>query len=376
MEMQVAEELQTVQCQIEDNEVFVLVLQPTEYEKSDILQTQICGRSVIDWVKSAISPWHHKFVLVEENDDILTVFRKNITSAKWTVIVYADMPLLTETGIKSALEYATMKEATAVALPRGYVCDTEFAKMNEDFALTEFRPDDMCDYISAGNATQIAKIRADIQNRINFAHIANGVQIISPKDTYIDAGVEIGKDAIIEPNTYLYGETKIGERTQIMSGTRIEDSIIGSDTVINASEIFESSIGDKCQIGPNAHIRPSSKIGDNVRIGNFVEIKKSTIGDGTKVAHLTYIGDGSVGKNCNVGCGVVFVNFNGKEKLPTTVGDNAFIGSNSSLIAPLTVGDNAFIAAGSTITDDVPADALAIARARQAIKENWNKAED
>jgi bifunctional UDP-N-acetylglucosamine pyrophosphorylase/glucosamine-1-phosphate N-acetyltransferase len=253
--------------------------------------------------------------------------------------------------------------------------NTEFVKMNDEFQLTEFNPDNIADYTAAFNNVQISKIRGDIQRRINFTHIQNGVQIISIKDTYIDCAVQIGGGTVIEPNTYIYGDTKIGGNTRIMSGTRIENSTIGDDTVINASEIFDSSVGANCTVGPNAHIRPESTIGESVRIGNFVEIKKSKIGNGSKVAHLTYIGDAVIGKKCNIGCGVVFANFDGKEKHTTAIGDNSFVGSNSSLIAPLTVGKNAFIAAGSVITDGVPDNALAIARARQAIKPDWNKDE-
>jgi bifunctional UDP-N-acetylglucosamine pyrophosphorylase/glucosamine-1-phosphate N-acetyltransferase len=359
--------------EIDDSDIFVLVLRPVQYEEEKILDTEICGRSITEWVKNAVRGWHHKFVPTESDDDVLTLFRNNVTSAKYTVVLYADMPLLENRTLTQALEYAVLKEARAVALPRGYIFDTEFINTNDNFTLTEFVPNNPADWTVAFSSAQIAKIRGDMQRRINFTHIQNGVNIISIKDTYIDCTAEIGKGTLLEPNTYIYGDTKIGEDCKIMSGTRIENSVIGDNTTVNASEIFESTAGKNCAIGPNAHIRPKSQIGDNVRIGNFVEIKKSVIGDGSKVAHLTYIGDGIVGKNCNIGCGVVFANFDGKDKHTVTVGDKAFIGSNSSLIAPLSIGENAFVGAGSVITEDVPAGALAIARARQAVKPEWNK---
>jgi bifunctional UDP-N-acetylglucosamine pyrophosphorylase/glucosamine-1-phosphate N-acetyltransferase len=376
MEYQLGSDERAIEYKTDDAEVFVLVLKPTQYEENKILDTELCGQSISDWVKNAIKSWHYKFVPTGIDDDVLTVFRNNITSAKWTVVVYADMPLIENHTIEQALEYAILKDAKAVALPRGYVFDTEFVKQNDDFQLTEFTPNNPADYTVAYNNAQIAKIRDDLQRRINFRHIQNGVQIISIKSTYIDFGVEIGSGTIIEPNCYLYGSTKVGKNAKIMSGSRIENSAIGDNTTVNASEIFDSTVGQNSAIGPNAHIRPKSKIGDSVKIGNFVEIKKSTVGDGSKVAHLTYIGDGVVGKNCNIGCGVVFCNFDGKDKHTVTIGDNAFIGSNSSLIAPLEIGNNAFVGAGSVITENVPENALAIARARQAVKPDWNKSEN
>lgn len=369
-------ETDTMMYRIADDDVFVLVLRPTQYDKENVLDTKICGRSIIDWVKNAVNKWHHKFVSTGPDDDVLTVFRDNITSAKWTVVIYADMPLLERRSIETALEYAVLKGVNALQLPRGYIFNTEFVKTNDEFLLTDFVPVNPADYtVALGNA-QIAKIRGEINLRINFEYIQKGVQIISVKDTYIDCPVEIGAGTVIEPNTYIYGETRIGQNVKIMSGSRIENATIGDGTVINASEIFDSTIGKGAQIGPNAHVRPQCTLADGVHIGNFVEVKKSVIGRNSKIKHLTYIGDGTVGENCNIGCGVVFCNFDGKEKHTVTVKDGVFIGSNSSLVAPLTVGENAFIGAGSVITDDVPADSLAIARARQAIKPDWHKEED
>jgi bifunctional UDP-N-acetylglucosamine pyrophosphorylase/glucosamine-1-phosphate N-acetyltransferase len=366
----------TTEYEIGSNEVFVLVLKPTQYEKDRGLDAKICGRSIIDWVKSSVSSWHHKFVPTNIDDDVLTVFRENITGAKYTVVIYADMPLLEKAAIEQAVEYASAKSANAVALPRGWVFNTEYVKQSDDFSVTEYIGANPENYMVAFNDAQIAKCREIMQTRINFRHIMNGVNIISLPNTYIDCDAEIDTGCVVEPNTYIIGPTKIGKNVKILLNSRIENSKIGGNTVINSSQIYDSTVGTGTQIGPMAHIRPQSIIGDGAKIGNFVEIKKSVIGDGTKVSHMTYIGDGTVGKNCNIGCGVIFCNYDGKEKHQTTIGDNVFVGSNSCLVAPLSIGDNAFIAAGSVITDTVPADALAIARARQAIKENWNKDEN
>ena len=163
----------------------------------------------------------------------------------------------------------------------------------------------------------------------------------------------------------------IGEDCVIGPNTIIENSRIGDGCQIHSSLIEQSQVGSGVRIGPNSHLRPNSVLADRVKIGNFVEIKNSTLGQKTSVAHLTYIGDSDFGENINVGCGVVTVNYNGYRKFRSTVGDNAFIGCNTNLVSPVHVGENAYIAAGSTITDDVPAGDLAIARARQVEKAGW-----
>lgn len=218
---------------------------------------------------------------------------------------------------------------------------------------------------------QLSEAEKVLRKRINTKHMVNGVTLIDQDSTYIDVDVEIGRDTIIYPGNVLQGKTAIGERCNLYPNSRISDSTIGHEVTIQSSVILESSIGEKTTIGPFAYIRPASVIGKSARIGDFVEIKKSLIGDGTKVSHLTYIGDAEVGKNCNFGCGTVVVNYDGKEKCKTVIGDNAFIGCNTNLISPVSVSDDTYIAAGSTITDDVPAGALAIARAKQINKEGW-----
>ncbi len=204
----------------------------------------------------------------------------------------------------------------------------------------------------------------------------DGAFIIDPDTVYISSDVKIGRDTVIYPNTILEGETEIGEDCKIGPDTEITDSKIGNNSTAQKSVISNSEVGDFVNIGPFAYLRPGSKIGSNIKIGDFVEIKNASIDDGTKVAHLTYVGDASVGKNVNFGCGTVVVNYDGRNKHKTTIGNNVFIGCNTNLVSPVTIGDGAFTAAGSTITDAVPKDALAIARARQTNKENWTKPKD
>lgn len=210
-----------------------------------------------------------------------------------------------------------------------------------------------------------------MRNRINRKHMDNGVIIIDPKNTYIECDVTIGQDTVIYPGNVIEGSTVIGENCLLYSNNRITNSTIGDDVTIENSVVLNSAVGDNTTVGPFAYIRPETTIGNNARIGDFVEIKKSTIGNGTKVSHLTYIGDAEVGEKCNFGCGTVVVNYDGKAKYKTTIGNNVFIGCNTNLVSPVEVEDDTYIAAGSTITEKVPEGSLAIARARQINKENW-----
>ncbi|WP_246946025.1 bifunctional UDP-N-acetylglucosamine diphosphorylase/glucosamine-1-phosphate N-acetyltransferase GlmU [Bacillus pinisoli] len=210
-----------------------------------------------------------------------------------------------------------------------------------------------------------------MRERINKKHMVNGVSIIDPSNTYISAEAVIGPDSIIYPGTTLTGNTAIGNDCIIGPNTEIKDCTVGDRTTIRQSVAHQSFIGSDVAIGPFAHIRPDSQIHDEVKIGNFVEIKKAVFGKGSKASHLSYIGDANVGSDVNLGCGSITVNYDGKNKYQTVIEDGAFIGCNSNLIAPVTVGKNAYVAAGSTITNNVPEEALSIARARQTNKEDY-----
>ena len=198
-------------------------------------------------------------------------------------------------------------------------------------------------------------------------HLAAGVVFYSADGILIDDTVEIAPGAVILPGTILRGETKIGAGSVIGPNSLLENVTVGENVKFNASQGYDSVIESGAAIGPFAHIRPDSRVCENV------EIKNSTVGKGTSVSHLTYVGDSDVGKYCNFGCGVVTVNYDGAAKHRNTIGDYAFIGCNTNLVAPVSVGDGAYTAAGSTITDDVPAGALGIARARQVNKPQWAK---
>ena len=208
---------------------------------------------------------------------------------------------------------------------------------------------------------------------INISHMEAGVNFIDIRAAYIDENVKIGKGTTIYPGVTLEGDTVIGENCVIGQNTKISDSTIGDEASIQFSVITSSKVGKKTKVGPFAYLRPNSNIGEGCKVGDFVEIKNSTFGDGSKASHLSYIGDSDVGKHVNIGCGVVFVNYDGKNKHRSTVEDDAFIGCNANLVSPVNVGNGAYIAAGSTVTQDVPAGALCVARERQKNIEGWTK---
>ena len=215
------------------------------------------------------------------------------------------------------------------------------------------------------------KQRKDKWRKIAEKHIETGVDIFDIDNVYIDEDVRIGEGTVIGPCVRLEGSTVIGKNCKIEQNSRIANATIGDDVSIDNSVILDSSVGSNTSVGPFAYIRPGSTIGEACKVGDFVEVKNASMGNGSKSAHLTYIGDADIGENVNLGCGVVFVNYDGKNKHRSTVGDGCFIGCNVNLVSPVDVGDGAYIAAGSTVTKDIPKDALSVGRARQKNIENW-----
>ena len=220
--------------------------------------------------------------------------------------------------------------------------------------------------LGANDRAGLAQFNSVARDVILRRHYVNGVNIPISDGVMIGPDVEIGCDTTVLPGTILCGKTRIGEGCTVGPNSRIIDCIIGNGCNIDSSRLEQSRVGSGVRIGPFAQLRPNSNIADNVKIGNFVEIKNSTVGEKTSFAHLTYIGDSDFGARINVGCGVVTVNYNGKAKYRTTVGDDAFIGCNSNLIAPVTVENGAYVAAATTVTENVPADSMTIGRVRQS----------
>ncbi len=243
-------------------------------------------------------------------------------------------------------------------------------------SVERFKVADFEEIMCVNNHADLARAEALLRRRINLRHMYQGVTMTDPERTYIDDAVTIGKDTVLLPGTILKGATVIGQGCTIGPETILTDCKIGDETSVMKTVGIKASVGENTQIGPFAYLRPDTYVGNACRIGDFVELKNSTIGNATKVSHLTYVGDSDVGERVNFGCGTVTVNYDGSKKYRTTIGNDVFVGCNSNLVAPVTLADGAYTAAGSTITDDVPERALAIARARQVLKERWNDRRD
>lgn len=229
------------------------------------------------------------------------------------------------------------------------------------------------EFAGVNSKAQLADAEKAMRRRINAWHMDNGVTMIDPERTYIEAGAVIGCDTVLLPGVVIEGNTVIGEDCVIGPDSRLTNVKLGNGVKFQYSTAIDSSVDDNTTVGPYAYIRPDCTIGKNVKIGDFVEVKNSNVGNGTKVSHLTYIGDSDVGERINFGCGTVTVNYDGKKKFRTVVDDDVFIGCNTNLVAPVKVGKGSYIAAGSTITEDVPENSLAIARERQINKSGWVK---
>ena len=217
----------------------------------------------------------------------------------------------------------------------------------------------------------LADVQAMFKKLRNFYLYADGVEIWDFDNCYVGPFAEVAPGAVLMPGTILKGRTTVASCAVIGPNSLLENAAVGEGTTVNASQVYDSTIGKNTNVGPFAYVRPNCTVGDDIKVGDFVELKNSTIGNGTKISHLTYVGDTDLGQRINLGCGTVTVNYDGKNKYRCTVGDDCFIGCNTNMIAPVTIGKGSYVAAGSTITDDVPEDSLAIARSRQTNKAGW-----
>ena len=253
-----------------------------------------------------------------------------------------------------------------------YLPDVLTVLKNSGKKISVVKVEDFTSTLGINSRIQLAEAEKILRQRKNLELMESGVTILDPATTYIDSEVEIGQDTIIYPNTYIEGKTKIGSDCEIGPSTRFSNMIVGDKVQAQFSYCHDSEICDGVILGPYVHIRPGSKISAKVKIGNFVEVKNSTVGEGSKLPHLQYIGDTDMGKGCNMGCGTITVNYDGKTKFRTKIGDNVFVGCNSNLVAPVELEDGVYVAAGSTITENVPKNNLAVARSRQKNIENWS----
>ncbi len=290
---------------------------------------------------------------------------------------------------------ATPEEKTITEVNAGLYCaDAAFVRdtlsqVDSQNAQREFYLTDLVALAAEGKGAVAARVSAveaagvndqeelSLVARAMTRHIAqalmkSGVTIEDPERFDCDDGVEVGPDTIIEPSVRLRGRTRIGAGCRIGQGSILTDTVVAERVTIRPYCVFEgAAIATKAEVGPFSRMRPGADVGEGAKVGNFVELKKARLGKGAKANHLTYLGDAVIGAGTNVGCGTVTCNYDGEKKSQTTIGENAFIGSDAILVAPITIGDGAYVAAGSTLTEDVPPMALAFGRARQVTKENW-----
>lgn len=313
-------------------------------------------------------PTNYGRIVRDENANVVAIVEEKDASEKQKLIREINSGIFAFKG--SSLKSALQKINTDNAANELYITDTLEILVKEGKRVDSFKLRDTREILGVNSRYELSIAAEILQKKINKEYMINGVGIIDPKSTYIEYGATIERDVMIYPGTRIDRKSVIKEGAEIYSST-IKNSTIGEDVLIRSSEIEDSSIGRGTTVGPYAHLRPNSHVGENCKIGNFVEVKNSNVGDGSKMSHLAYIGDADVGSGVNIGCGVVFVNYDGRDKFRAKVGDNAFIGSNANLVAPIEVEDNGYVAAGSTITKKVLKGQLSLERAPQKNIDGW-----
>ncbi|RUS47238.1 bifunctional UDP-N-acetylglucosamine diphosphorylase/glucosamine-1-phosphate N-acetyltransferase GlmU [Cohnella sp. AR92] len=252
-----------------------------------------------------------------------------------------------------------------------YLTDVIGILQKQSLRISAYKSKDPAEAIGVNDRIALGEAERLMRGRIARAHQAGGVTLIDAANTYIEADVTIGEDTVIYPGTVLKGRTSIGSDCVIGPNSELKDTSVGNGTTIRQSVTDEAELGEGCSVGPFAYLRPGTKLAARVKIGDFVEVKNATVGEGSKIPHLSYVGDATVGSGVNIGCGAITANYDGYNKSRTEIGDNAFVGSNVNLIAPVTVGEGAYVVAGSTITQNVGANDVAIARERQVNKQGY-----
>ncbi|WP_277217915.1 bifunctional UDP-N-acetylglucosamine diphosphorylase/glucosamine-1-phosphate N-acetyltransferase GlmU [Peptoniphilus vaginalis] len=313
-------------------------------------------------------PTNYGRIVRDENANVVAIVEEKDASEKQKLIREINSGIFAFKG--SSLKSALTKIDTNNAANELYITDTLEILVNEGKRVDSFKLRDTREILGVNSRYELSIAAEILQKKINKEYMINGVGIIDPKSTYIEYGATIERDVMIYPGTRIDRKSVIKEGAEIYSST-IKNSTIGEDVLIRSSEIEDSTIGRGTAVGPYAHLRPNSHVGENCKIGNFVEVKNSNVGDGSKMSHLAYIGDADVGSGVNIGCGVVFVNYDGRDKFRAKVGDNAFIGSNANLVAPIEVEDYGYVAAGSTITKKVLKGQLSLERAPQKNIDGW-----
>lgn len=350
----------------------------------ELAKAKLLGKSVIEYTLSELRRIDLDDIYLVGGKDLLlegVIKRDNINEVVEdlsrkegkTLLLSPLYPLATKNDYMKMLE--NDDEDGAVMVDENGLCKLFMLPNNriKDFENCDFKALDIetSDGQKLDDLRDLPIFAEEMKTRINIKLTDKGVNIVDPFNTYVSQDAIIDKNTIIYPNTVIEGKCLIGKDNVIEAGSHLENVVIGDNNKIISSRITDSIIHSNVNIGPNAHVRNNTELYDNVRIGNYVEIKNSKIGKDTKIAHLAYIGDATVGEEVNIGCGAITINYDGEQKHPTVIKDHAFIGSNSNLIAPITIGEYAMVAAGSTVDKDVLDGDMAISRLYQTNKKGY-----
>lgn len=353
-----------------DNDYVIILCADTPLLKTETVEKMkesLKSSDAVVLISETKNPFNYGRIILDEGNNFKEIIEeKDLNEPQKSIeLINSGVYML---GVKDLKNYIS-KLTTNNAQGEYYLTDV-FSNMVKDGKSVSVVKAEFEEIIGVNDRKQLEDVRRIMQKRINEELMKNGVTIIDPSSVYIDDETTIGKDSIIYPGCFIYGST-IGENCIIGPNSYITKSTIENSVKIEYSYIEESIVNEHAKIGPYSHLRPNAKIGKNVKIGNFVEIKNASIGEGSKASHLAYVGDAEVGSKVNIGCGVIFVNYDGAKKYRSIIKDGAFIGSNSNVVAPVVIEKKGYVASGSTVTEDVPAGALCIARQRQVIKEGW-----
>ena len=350
--------------------VIINLQDPASSAEVPLLLRELLFCPVLTWICEELrNRGAERFFVICENDRRTDV-QKTLVQFSYTRIFSDPRAAVAAVRGKTLVIPSAVVPLTSFSGTPVYACDA--AQIDpENLPHAPEKAGQPLDWLPVQNEKDLLRAAVLCREAINARHASQGVTIVDPSATYIDPRCRIGEGTVLLPGTILRGNTTIGAHCEIGPNAMIRECTVGDDTTVNASQLNESTVGCRVSVGPFAYVRPGCTIGDDCRIGDFVEMKNSAIGRDTKVSHLTYVGDSDVGEKVNFGCGTVTTNYDGHKKYRCTIGDCAFLGCNTNLVAPVTVGDGAYTAAGSTVTEDVPADALAIARERQSNKPGW-----
>lgn len=352
-----------------------IILTGTSIAEQNFCLREICGKSMLKTVADrAVLAGAEKVIVISESLAMKEMGFEVLPTLEFcegegtTLVLKGNMPLLKSQTMAELFQLATENGSCVLNDENvGIFCFKN--ELQRDLANAVKFSAETCELHEVKDCASLYDAELALREQINRSWLHRGVQFLDLNTAYIGEDVEIGEGSLIYGNVTIKGKSTIGRNVKILSGSWLDNAVLHDDVLIDACKIVDSEVGCGTTVGPYTHLRNHTCIGKNVRIGNFVEFKNSNFNDGSKCAHLTYIGDSDVGRKVNIGCGVVTVNYDGKHKFRTTIKDGAFVGSNVNLIAPVTVGEKALLAAGSTITQDVADGAMGIARSRQSNKE-------